>query len=55
MSNSKAIAPIALDPGFDPKRRALVIVGLIVVTAFSFWFFSRYPDLDRKAQMAEAV
>lgn len=36
-------------------KRALVIVGLIVATAFSFWFFSRYPDLDHKAQMAQAA
>ena len=59
MSNSNALAPVAIDPkfgpGFDLKKRTLVIVGLIVATAFSFWFFSRYPDLDRKAQMAEAA
>jgi uncharacterized membrane protein YraQ (UPF0718 family) len=67
MSSRKAIAAVAIDRKFepqidgqfdakvDPKKRALVIVGLIVVTAFSFWFFSRYPDLDRKAQMAEAA
>jgi uncharacterized membrane protein YraQ (UPF0718 family) len=40
---------------FDPKRRALAIVMLMAVTALSFWFFSRYPDLGRKAQMAEAA
>ncbi len=51
MLRSNAIAATQ----FDPKRRALVVIGLIVVTAFSFWFFSRYPDLDRKAQMAEAA
>ncbi|MFZ2652816.1 MAG: permease, partial [Burkholderiaceae bacterium] len=50
MLSSKAIASAE----FDPKRRALIIIGLMVVTAFSFWFFSRYPDLDRKAQMAQA-
>lgn len=51
MSNSNAIASIA----FDAKKRTIVIVSLIVVIAFSFWFFSRYPDLNRKAQMSEAA
>lgn len=48
MSHISAIA-------FDPKKRTIVVISLIVVTAFSFWFFSRYPDLNRKAQMAEAA
>lgn len=51
MSNRSAATPLR----FDPRRRTLVVVALIVATAFSFWFFSRYPDLDRKAQMAEAA
>ena len=58
MSNSNVIASlasVALDPRLDRTKRTLVIVALIAVTAFSFWFFSRYPDLDRKAQMAEAA
>jgi uncharacterized membrane protein YraQ (UPF0718 family) len=52
MSNGNALVSVALDPRLDRNKRTLIILGLIVVTAFSFWFFSRYPDLDRKAQMA---
>lgn len=39
-------------PAFHPAKRTAVIIALIVVTAFSFWFFSRYPDLDRWALAA---
>ncbi len=40
---------------FNPSKRTIVIIGLIIITALSFWSLSRYPDLNRKAQMAEAA
>ncbi len=51
MKNSGEVVPIS----FNPTRRGIVVLALIIATAFSFWYFSRYPDLGRKAQMAEAV
>lgn len=39
----------------DRKKRGIVIVVLIVLTAAFFWTQSRYPDLNRKAMMAEAA
>lgn len=36
------------------KKRALVIIALMIITALYFWTQSRYPDLNRKAAMAAA-
>jgi len=38
----------------DRKKRGVVIVVLIILAAAFFWTQSRYPDLNRKAMMAEA-
>jgi len=38
----------------DRKKRTIVIISLIVIAALIFWTQSRYPDLNRKAAMAEA-
>lgn len=38
----------------DRTKRTLIIVTLMIVTALYFWTQSRYPDLNRKAAMAQA-
>ncbi|MFY7929563.1 MAG: hypothetical protein ACOVS5_11895, partial [Oligoflexus sp.] len=38
---------------FRAPIRACLALACIVVLAFSFGYFSRYPDLNRKAMMAQ--
>ena len=40
---------------FTHPKRVLAIVILLATIGFSFGYFSRYPDLNRKAMAAESA